>query len=259
MAARSCAILTIALLFALAALPGSVQAAEAELVISVAASLTDVAAELRPLFESSHPHIRLRFNFGSSGALQQQIARGAPVDVFISSAQEPMARLQEQGHVAPESVRRVAANRLVLIAPASVEAGSLNGWTGLNAETVRAVAVGNPAHVPAGMYARQMLESLGLWGPLQPKFVFAEDVRQALQYVRIGAVDAGVVYTTDAAVVQGVKVIAEAPAGSHAPIVYLLARMRSSRQPIQAEAFIEFLFTQEARAVFARHGFGDPE
>ena len=235
---------------------GAAAAAGVELVVSVAASLKDVALELKPLFEAKHPDVTLLYNFGSSGALERQIERGAPVDVFLSAAEDPVARLAGRGLVAPESIRYVASNRLVLIAPARGRANAPAGWKSLAEAAVRSVAVGNPGHVPAGMYARQVLDFLGLWASLQPKLVTTEDVRQALHYVRIGAVDAGVVYATDAASAPEVRVVAEAPPGSHAPILYPAARIQTSRHPREADAFVEYLFTDEAREVFARHGFG---
>lgn len=234
-------------------------AAGAELIVSVAASMTDVAQELKPLFEEAHPGVKVLFNFGSSGALQRQIEHGAPVDVFLSAAIEPVERLLKQGHVVPGSVRYVAGNRLVLIRPAAGAASSVDGWTSLADRAVRSVAIGNPHHVPAGIYGREALEALGLWEAILPKLVFAEDVRQVLHYVRTGAVDAGVVYATDAATSTGVQVVAEAPAGSHGPVIYPVARVQGSRHPQLADAFIAFLFTQEAREILARYGFSPVE
>src|SRR5690606_36172960 len=130
---------------------------------------------------------------------QQQIERGAPVDVFIAAAEAPVEQLVRRGFIAQSAVRHVAANRLVLIVPARPGAAFVHGWKDLRGERVRRVGIGNPDHVPAGAYAKQALEFLGLWNELRPKLVMGEDVRQVLQYVRLGAVDAGIVYATDAA------------------------------------------------------------
>ncbi len=221
--------------------------------------MTDVAQELKPLFEEAHPGVQVLFNFGSSGALQRQIEHGAPVDVFLSAAIEPVERLLKQGHVAPGSVRYVAGNRLVLIRPAAGAASSVDGWTSLADRAVRSVAIGNPHHVPAGIYGREALEALGLWEAILPKLVFAEDVRQVLHYVRTGAVDAGVVYATDAATSTGVQVVAEAPAGSHGPVIYPVARARFPPSSTGGPRSIAFLFTQEAREILARYGFSPVE
>lgn len=260
-----------------AATSGPISPTKTDLLVSVAASLKDVADELRPLFEDLHPDVRLQFNFGSSGALAQQIMRGAPVDVFLSAAEWPIVDLRDRGLVDPETVKHVAANRLVLIVPQrqgrSVEGSAeesrsaVTDWTILGANSVKTIAIGNPDHVPAGIFARQTLTSLRLWDLVQSKLVLGEDVRQVLQYVRLGAVDAGVVYATDVASMAqgttGIRVVAEAPVGSHLPIVYTVARIRTSGQPAgqaaAADSWIEFLFTPEARAVFARHGFSDVE
>ena len=230
-------------------------AAAVELVVSVAASLTDAISEVKPRFEAAHPNVRLVLNSGSSGALQQQIERGAPVDAFISAAEDPVNRLVERGFLDQSAVRLVAANRLVLVVPALSNAVAVGDWADLTSARVQRVAIGNPDHVPAGLYAKQTLEFLGLWDQLRPKLVMGEDVRQALQYVRLGAVDAGIVYSTDAAAAPEVAVVAEAPVGSHAPIVYPAAPIQTSRRLKEAEAFVEFLFSDEARQVLKRHGF----
>lgn len=256
--ARSALILVSLLVFAISA-PFSVHAAAVELIVSVPASLTDAVTEIQPHFEAAFPDVKLRLNFGSSGALQQQIEHGAPVDVFISAADAPVNQLIERGLIAESSVRPVAANRLVLISPAHRSAVAIDDWADLQSERVRRVAVGDPQHVPAGIYARETLESLALWDPLQPRFVLGEDVRQVLQYVRLGAVDAGIVYSTDAASAPLVKVVAAAPVGSHHPIIYPAAPIQTSRHPEEAHAFVEFLLSEAARQVFSKHGFSPVE
>ncbi len=239
--------------------PNPLRAARTELLVSVAASMTDVALEIKPLFEAAHPGATVLFNFGSSGALQQQIARGAPVDVFISAAEEPVARLMARGHVVPESLRRVASNRLVLVGPAGERAEAPLKWMDLTDDAIKRVAIGNPQHVPAGVYARETLQSLKVWESLASKLVLAEDVRQVLHYVQIGAVDVGIVYATDAASSSAVEVIATAPDGTHSPIIYPLVKVGASRHSREADAFVDFLFTQEAQEVLARNGFAAPK
>ena len=239
--------------------PLPTQAAAVELVVSVAASLTDVATEVKPLFEAAHPGIRLSFNFGSSGSLGEQIERGAPVDVFIAAAEAPVNQLVRQGLIDESSVRHLAVNRLVLIRPLRSPTVTANDWNDLGSEQIRRVAIGNPEHVPAGEYAKRTLEFLGLWDRVVPKLVLGEDVRQVLQYVRLGAVEAGIVYATDAASAPDVALVAEAPGGSHPPIVYPIAPLRTSRHRDGAEAFVRFMFSEEARNILSRYGFDPAE
>lgn len=234
----------------------------AELIVSAAASLGPALLELQAEFHRQHPGVQVRFNLGSSGALQAQIARGAPVDVFISAAPAPMDALINSRHVDAAAVLHLAANRLVLIRPAQAAPASgppatpdpASGWSDLGSDRVRRIAIGNPDHVPAGQYARAVLEHLGLWARVQGKLVFGEDVRQVLTYVERGEVDAGVVYRSDAARSERVRIVAAAPAGSHPPIVYPVAVVRESRHAASAAAFVQFLLGPAGQATLARHG-----
>jgi len=227
-----------------------------ELIVSAAASLGPALIELQPEFHRRHPGVRVRFNFGSSGALQAQIARGAPVDVFISAAQAPMDALIASGHVGPAAVRDLAANRLVLVRPdPPTERDPVSTWADLATDRARRIAIGNPAHVPAGQYARAVLEHLELWTLVQRKLVFGEDVRQVLTWVERGEVEAGLVYWSDAVASVRARVVAEAPPGSHLPIVYPMAVLRESRHQDAAARFVEFLLGPTGQAALARHGF----
>ncbi len=231
-------------------------AAAQQITVSAAASLTDAFKELGPKFEAAKPGATLRFNFAASGVLLQQIAQGAPVDVFASADQDTMNRGAEQKLIDPASRRDFAANSLVLVEPAR-EAVGLKALQDLAAPGVRRIAVGKPATVPVGRYTRQVLEGAGLWGALEPKFVQADSVRQVLDYVSRGEVEAGFVYRTDAAVASDRVRIAFAPAG-HTPVTYPVAVVAGSRQQALAGEFVRFLATPDAQAVLARHGFGRP-
>ncbi len=226
-----------------------------EVIVSAAASLSDALQEAGAQFEIATAGVKLRFNFGSSGALGQQIEQGAPVDLFISAAPGPMESLVRRNLVDGRAVRTVATNRLVLIrskaGPAVVQT-----WADLKGDAVRQIAVGNPQHVPAGQYARTVLEHLSLWGAVQTRLVLGEDVRQVLQYTESGAVQAGIVYSTDAATSAKVVVVAEAPAGSHPPVTYPLAVLQGSRHPAEAGAFADYLKGPAGTAVLRKYGFG---
>jgi len=242
------------LLIALAALPLGARAAE--LTVSAAASLTNAFKDLAGRFEHGHPGTTLRLNFGASGTLLQQMVHGAPVDVFASADQETMDKAAAQGLIDTATRRDFAGNGLVLIVPlqGGPPPASLQD---LAAAPVRRIAVGKTATVPAGRYTRQALEAAGLWDALQPKFVPADSVRQVLDYVARGEVDAGFVYRTDAAVMRDRARTALTVAG-HAPISYPVAVAADSRQPALARQFLEFLASAPARGILDRYGFGTP-
>lgn len=241
--------------------PGDAQQAgppaSVTILVSAAASLQDVLQEAVAEFRRSRPDIQVEFNFGSSGALAQQIAAGAPADLFIAAGQGPMDALVEKGLVEADQVSVVASSRVVLIAPRGAEA--VGEWSHLAEGRIRRIAIGDPAHVPAGQYARQVLEHLGLWEQVKAKLVLDQDVRQVLHHVEAGGADAGVVYRTDAATSDRVAVVAEAPPGSHAPVVYPLAVIEGSPHREQAQALVQFLTGPQGQAIFQRHGFLPPE
>src|SRR5690242_11343745 len=187
-----------ALAVAVAALMLMVAGASAqEVILSVAISLKEVTEDLGRTFMASHPGVTLRYNFGASGDLQKQIEAGAPVDVFLSAAQRQMDELEKQNLIAVSSRRAFARNVLVVIKPADSSVDIAKPADLLEAR-VKRIVIGSPKTVPAGQYAEESLRALGLWDRLQPKLVFSENVRQALDYVARGEVDAGLVYTTDA-------------------------------------------------------------
>ncbi|MBX6378381.1 MAG: molybdate ABC transporter substrate-binding protein [Clostridia bacterium] len=225
-----------------------------EVVVSAAASLQDALRTAASEFEQQRPGTTVHFNFGSSGALARQIEAGAPVDVFVAAGQQPMDMLVQKGLVDPGAVRILARNQVVLIAPRS-GAGVIQGWQELADERVRRIAVGDPAHVPAGQYGKEVLEHLGLWEAVTAKLVLDQDVREVLHHVEIGEAGAGIVYRTDAATSDRVVVVAEAPPASHRPVVYPLATVQESRHPAEARAFADFLVSDRGQAVLQRYGF----
>jgi molybdate transport system substrate-binding protein len=227
-----------------------------QLTVSAAASLTDAFKEIAPKFETTKPGATVRFNFAASGVLLQQIVQGAPVDVFASADQDTMNRGVEQKVVATDTRRDFAANSLVLITPAQ-GAPAVATLANLNQADVRRIAVGKVASVPVGRYTQQALEGAQLWATLQPKLVFADNVRQVLDYVSRGEVEAGFVYRTDAELARG-KVRIAMTVGGHAPVTYPVAVVADSRQAALARDFVTFLGSAEAQAILARYGFGKP-
>ncbi|KQW42285.1 MULTISPECIES: molybdate ABC transporter substrate-binding protein [unclassified Roseateles] len=240
------------LLLLLTALP-LLASAEA-VTVSAAASLTDAFKEIAPRFEATRPGVTVRFNFAASGVLLQQIAHGAPVDVFASADQETMNRAAEQKLIAADTRRDFAANALVLVTTA---ASPVKAMQDLAQPAVKRIAVGKVASVPVGRYTQQALENAQLWAPLSPKLVFADNVRQVLDYVSRGEVEAGFVYRTDAKLAKG-KVVMAMTVGGHAPITYPAAVVVDSRQAALARDFVAFLGRAEAQAILVKYGFGKP-
>lgn len=232
----------------------STPAMAGDLLVSAAASLTNAFKEMKEPFEKAHPDTTLVFNFAASGALLKQMEQGAPVDVFASADQ---ATMDKAGQLIDEPTRvDFAGNALVMVVPA--EGGlPLTAPEELKGDQVKLVAIGNPDSVPAGRYAKGALEAAGLYEPLTPKFVLAESVRQALDYVARGEVQAGFVYATDAALrADKVKVAAEV--AGHKPISYPIALLKDSKSKEMGQTFIDFIKGEEGQAILARFGFKKP-
>jgi molybdate transport system substrate-binding protein len=233
-------------------------AAAQELTFSVAISMKDAVEALGRRFVHARPGVTLRYNLGASGELARQIEAGAPVDLFVSAAQRQMDELEARHLVVAATRRTFARNVLTVITPAGARL-SLPAADALLDVRVGRVAVGDPRSVPAGQYAEESLRALGLWSALRPKLVFAENVRQALEYVARGEVDAGVVYATDAAAGgPRVKEAFRLPETSYRPVLYPVAVVADSRQPALARAFIDLLAGAEGQATLARLGFQPP-
>jgi molybdate transport system substrate-binding protein len=229
-----------------------------EVTLSVAISMKDAVEELGRGFMAGRPGVTLRYNFGSSGELQKQIEAGAPVDLFVSAAQRQMDELEKRGLIAPDTRRNFARNALTVIKPADSKLDLAKAADLLDPKAGK-IVIGNPKTVPAGQYAEESLRGLGLWDRIQPRLVFSENVRQALDYVARGEVDAGFVYATDA-VTRGrqVKEAFRPPEDTYSPVVYPVAVTRDSKQPALARAFVDGLVGREAQATLARFGFQPP-
>jgi molybdate transport system substrate-binding protein len=225
-----------------------------EITVSAAVSLRDAFREISKQYEE-RTGARVNFNFGASGALQKQIESGAPVDVFASAGIPQMDALGTQGLIAPETRRDFARNTLVLIVPTDNTSG-ITTFADLGDAKVTKLAIGNPKTVPVGQYAEQSLTRLGLWHRLGPKLILAEDVRQALDYVARGEVDAGMVYASDVrATGARVRAVATAPPDSHDPILYPIAVVRASVRQDAARAFIDAVTNDEGQRTLGKYGF----
>jgi molybdate transport system substrate-binding protein len=244
------------LLFACALGVHAAVASGAELIVSAAASLANAFRDAGKRFEDTHPGDKVIFNFASSDVLLAQVAKGAPVDVFATADAESMDRAEAQGLLLAGSRETLVANTLTLIVPSTAKT-AISSIAGLEGAAVKRIAIGNPASVPAGRYAKEALEQAGAWSKLEAKFIMAQNVRQTLDYVARGEVDAGFVYATDAAVSPDkVRVAAVLP--TKTPIIYPIALIKDSRQRALGAAFVASLAAPEARATFTRYGFSLP-
>jgi molybdate transport system substrate-binding protein len=217
--------------------------------VVLAASSLQEAIEAAGEAWAAHGHAAPVLSFAASSALARQVERGAPADLFVSADEEWMDALDAQGLLRAETRIDLLANRLVLIRP---RGGSALGLADL---AEGRLALADPDAVPAGKYARAALESLGQWEHVSAQVVPAENVRAALALVERGEAALGVVYATDARTTDAVHVVETLPQGSHPPIRYPAAILAGSAHP-DAEAFLGFLGSDEARRIFARHGFG---
>jgi molybdate transport system substrate-binding protein len=231
-------------------------AAAAELTISAAASLTDAFKEIGTAFEAAHPQTKVRLNFGASGALLQQLAQGAPVDVLATADQETMDEAERRRLVSAETRADFAVNALVVVVPR--DAGKTPvALADLAGPAFRRVAIGVPASVPVGRYTKSVLERAQLWSQVEAKMIGAQTVRQALDYVARGEVDAGFVYATDAALMPD-RVRVAFVVATATPVRYPIAVVAASASAGDAQQFVAFVRAANARAILRRFGFGPP-
>ena len=241
------------LLSSLLALFTSVATAQT-LTISAASSLTQALREIGRAYEATHPNITLRFNFAASGVLVQQLAQGAPVDIFVSADEDSLQRGIDEKLLERMRAQDFASNQLVLVvgAPRTLPVKTMADLAG---PAVRRIAMGKVATVPAGRFAQRVLQDAGLWPALQNKLVQADSVRQVLDYVARGEVDAGFVYRTDAALMPATVQVVQT---FSIPVRYSASVVGSSRFTAQAFAFVVHLKSPAAQAVLQRHSFGPP-
>ncbi|SFM06437.1 molybdate ABC transporter substrate-binding protein [Pelosinus propionicus] len=225
-----------------------------ELNVSAAVSLKDALAEIQKNFEALNPTVKLTYNLGASGALQKQIEQGAPADIFFSAAPKQMNDLEAKNLVNKATRKNLVENKLVVIVPKD-SALVISKYEDLTKDEVQKISIGETASVPAGQYAQEVLKKLGIWDKIQSKAVLAKDVRTVLTYVETGNVEAGIVYKTDAASSEKVKIAATAPEGSHQPIVYPVAVLTGTKQEKAATDFLAYLSTPESKAIFEKYGF----
>lgn len=227
---------------------------EQTLTIAAAASLEySYVEKLIPMFEEKNPGIKIEGVFDSSGKLQTQIEEGLNADVFMSAANKQMNALVEKNIVESESVVELLENKIVVIVPESSDLEIHNFEDIKNAATI---AIGDPESVPAGQYAKEALTSLGVWSEVESKLSLGTNVTEVLNWVSENSAEAGVVYATDAATTDKVKIMAEAPEGSlKKKVIYPVGIVSASQNKEAAKLFVEFLSSEEALSVFEEYGF----
>ena len=233
----------------------STAASPNEITVSAAASLTNSFSEIGKAFEARQKKVKVYFNFASSGDLLRQIEAGAPVNVFASAAVREMDELEKKRLTLTGTRYNFAANGLVLVKPVFSRV-ALKSFIDLKNSDVKKIAVGNPATVPAGMYAEQTLRYFKVWDDIRDKLIFGENVRQVLDYVARGEVDAGIVFSTDAGVrSKEVAVVTVASESSHDKVVYPIAVIKGTKNETLAKAFVDFVLSPEGRKILEKHGF----
>ncbi|MGE8655773.1 MAG: molybdate ABC transporter substrate-binding protein [Achromobacter sp.] len=227
-----------------------------DLVVSAAASLTNAFKDVAQAYEKEHAGTKVILNFGASDVLLQQIVKGAPADVFASADQKAMDKAVAEKAVKPESRVDFAANQVVLIVPADSKA-NIAALKDLTRDDVKRIAYGNPASVPVGRYTQDALQAAGLWDAVQAKSVLAQNVRQSLDYVSRGEVDAGFVFATDAAIMPDkVKVAVRVP--SRTPVTYPIAVTARDTAAKEANSFVAYVMSPAGQEILSRYGFQKP-
>jgi len=227
-----------------------------DITVSAAASLTNAFKDIAQAYEKEHTGDKVLLNFAASDALVAQISKGAPVDVFASADQDAMDKADSLKLLQAGTRNNFVSNSVVLIVPANSALG-LKQLSDVRLAGVKRITLGNPASVPIGRYAKQALEAAKLWAAVEPKAIYGASVRQSLDYVSRGEVDAGFVYATDAAIRKDkVKVVVTVP--TETAVLYPIAAIASGPQHEAGRRFIDYVMTPAAQAILAKYGFGRP-
>jgi molybdate transport system substrate-binding protein len=226
-------------------------------VVSAAISLKEAFSEIGRLYQN-RTSSQVIFSFAASGELEKQIEAGAPVDVFASAGEKEMDQLQAKQLIDQVTPADFARNMLVLVVPTDSKL-ELHSFGDLERPTVKRLAIGNPKTVPAGQYAQQLLHKIQLWPKLESRLVLAENVRQVLDYVVRGEVDAGIVYTTDVQIGQGKATLAaRAPDLDDDPVRYSNAVVKDSVNARAAKQFVDLVRSPEGVRILEKYGFLQP-
>lgn len=226
---------------------------DAKITIAAAASLKNVFDEkLIPEFEKENQNIIVEATYDSSGKLQQQIKEGSPIDVFVSAATKQMDELNEEGYILKDSIKELLENKIVVIIPKDSDISIVNFEDLLKANKI---AIGDPASVPAGQYAKELLTNLNLWDKVQEKLSLGTNVSEVLNWVKERSADVGIVYSTDAYSTYEVEIVLEADENMVSKVIYPVGIVKSSENIESAKKFVEFLNSEKAYEIFSEYGF----
>lgn len=228
----------------------------AEITVSAAASLKDAFNDIIAHYHKQYPQSKIKLNTAGSGVLLQQAVQGAPVDVLAFADAATMNQAQQKNVIDAAGRKTFARNALVLAAPKNSRY-ALAALGDLRSPHFQRIAVSNPAAVPVGRYTKSSLETAGLWADLQPKIITTQNVRQSLDYIARGEVDAGFVYRTDALLMKDkVRILATVPTQN--TVSYPIAVSKNTRQRAEAARFVQYVLSAQGQAVLNRYGFGKP-
>jgi molybdate transport system substrate-binding protein len=226
-----------------------------EVIVSAAMSLKNAFEELGKQYEAGHKGVKMMFNFGASGDLVRQIEGGAPVDAFASASKKDMDDLEKKGFVIPGSRVDFASNTVVLVVPSHTKV-QIKSFADFASKGIKKIAMGNPKTVPAGRYAAEVLQYYKIMPAIKDKLIFAENVRQVLDYVAREEVDAGIVYATDFMTrAKEVTIAAIAPVASHEPIIYPFALIKGTKNEGPTKDFISLVISAEGKKILKKYGF----
>lgn len=243
-------------LFCLLLMVAALPATAAELTVSAASSLTESFRDIASAYETAHPGTKVDLNFAASGVLLQQISRGAPVDVLATADTATMGQAAKGGLLETDSRRTFATNRLVVVVPPGRK-DAPSTLAALAGKGVQRVAIGNPDSVPVGRYARTALQEAGMWDAIAARTITTQNVRQSLDYVARGEVDAGFVYASDYQAMPG-RVVRAFDVPLRSPITYPVSVIKGSARAVEARRFVAFVVSPQGQAILRRHGFGAP-
>ena len=246
-----CKSFSVAALFVLLSTP--VNAWADEILVSAAASLTDVLKEITAGYQVKAKHI-VKFNFGPSSGLARQIEEGAPADIFFSADLPQMDALDKKSLLEPGTRKNLLSNQLVIIVPADSKIAITSPKDLLKAD-IKKIALAEPSSVPVGVYSSKYLTDEGLWDQVKPKIVPVQDVRATLASVESGNVEAGFVYKTDAAISKKVKIVYEVPVDKGPKITYPAAIVKESKNKSAARDFMNYVQSPAAKTAFKKYGF----
>ncbi len=224
-----------------------------EILVSAAASLTDVLKEISIGYQSKSKHT-VKFNFGPSSGLARKIDEGAPADMFFSADLPQMEKLDKSGRLEPGTRKNLLSNQLVIIAPADSKLAMSSAKDLLNT-AIKRVALAEPSSVPVGVYSKKYLTDEGLWNKIEGRVVPVQDVRATLASVESGNVEAGFVYKTDAAVSKKVKIVYEVPVDKGPKITYPVAIVKESKHKDAGRDFMNYVQTSASKELFKKYGF----